>query len=279
MSKVRVTVATLPDAAEAARARSRLDQAGIKSYLAGDTAVRAHLHPPPDAAAFEIQVDALDAAEALQILDDLFESSTPSPAPRELIQQAHDEERPPSTRTLNAKRAFRAAIIGLLCPPVVVYASWLLLKVVCSHEELEARPRRLAWIAALLNVSIYVAGILLLLSPLLNPYANETNPLLFARPRQITGIWVRDDGSGEMKLWHTGKIQYREFVEPKCEFSGTWGLGDFALIFNVRRLSTPGHAFEQGRSYMWRVDHFDENEIVLHDAFGRWRYVRKRAER
>jgi hypothetical protein len=121
--------------------------------------------------------------------------------------------------------------------------------------------------------------VLFFFSPLINPFPNEVNPLRFARPRQITGVWVRDDGASEMRLWLNGKMHYRDLVEPRCEFSGTWGLGDFQFIFNVRRLRTPGHGFEQGRSYAWRLDHFTENEMSFHDAVGRWTYVRKNAEK
>jgi hypothetical protein len=273
MSSVRVTIGTFRDAAEAERVLFRLHQAGIKTFVSGD----ATSMPSEEARDTEIQVDALDAPEARQVLADVLETgATPHAGePPSLFGPA--EEPPESECSRNARRACRAAVVGFLFAPIELYASWLLLKVITSREELDAKGRQRAWLAVAANVAGYVFAVLLFLSPLFNSYPREANPLLYAHPRQITGIWVHEDGSSELKLWSSGKLHYRDIIEPKCEFTGTWGLGDFQFVFNVRRLTSPGHGYEQGHSYSWNLDFFDEGQIVLHDAHGRWRYVRKRA--
>jgi hypothetical protein len=131
MSEVRVTIASFRQAVDAARARDRLQQAGIKSFLAGQPTLVATLPAPAGAGTFGLQVAALDAAEARHLLDDLVESGSAPSSAKEPVAQDLDEERPLSARSQNAKRAFRAAIIGLLFAPMELYASWLLLKVVC----------------------------------------------------------------------------------------------------------------------------------------------------
>jgi hypothetical protein len=275
MSEVRVTIATFQHAVDAAKARARLQQAGIKSFVAGQPTLGAAQEPP--AGIFGLQVAALDAPEALHLLDDLMGAGS-RPSFKEPLARDPAEEAPLSARSQAARRAFRAAVIGLLFAPVELYASWLLLKVVCSREQLDARPRRQAVIAACLNLGLYGVIVLILFSPLINPFPNEVNPLHFAHPPQMAGIWVRDDGATEIRLWASGKMHYRDLEEPRCEFSGTWGLADFQFLFNVRRLSTPGRGFEQGRSYSWPIDHFTEHEMSFHDALGIWKYVRKKAK-
>jgi hypothetical protein len=274
MSDVRVTVATLRDRPAAERARRRLAQAGINSSLAEKTA------PTPSSQEtnlIELQVGGLDAAEAQQILADLDHANAAA-ITSEQLEPIQDEEKRLSSKSLLAERAFRAAIVGLLIVPVQLYASWLLVKVVSSREKLTARARRAAVRAAVVNASVYAFGVLLLFSLFLSPYPHEVNPLLYAHPAEITGVWVREDRGSEMKLLASGKMFYREIVEPKCEFSGTWGLGDFQFIYNVRRLKKPGHGYQQGRSYLWQLNHFNENEIVFEDGFGKYRYVRKNAD-
>jgi hypothetical protein len=275
MGEPLVTVATFGKAVDAAQARDRLEQAGIKVFLAGPTAAGDTAQPPADTPFVALQVAATEAPEALCVLEDVLETAASLSAPVHPFPDKVADESPSSTRAEDARRAFRAAVLGLFFPPVQLWASLVLLQVAFSREKLEARPRRQAVIAAVINVSVYLFVILLFLSPWINRYPGEVNPLLFAHPREMAGTWVHETGATELELRPNGRLRYLDLEEPNCEFSGTWGLGDFVFVFNVSRLTKPGHGFESGRSYSWQLSHFNEREIVLHDAFRKWKYVRK----
>ncbi len=153
MTSVRVTIGTFGAAAEAEHARVRLQQAGIQSYVVADARV------PVDAARRSaLQVNALDAPEAEQVLGDMLEnvggvhlSHTPT-----LFEAS--EGPPLSECSRNARRACRAGIAGLVFVPIQFYATWLLLKVITSREQLDAEGRRSAWLAVAINVAGYVFG-------------------------------------------------------------------------------------------------------------------------
>ena len=60
------------------------------------------------------------------------------------------DERPPSERELDAERAFKAAVFGLLIWPIMFLAVWLILKVVDSSGPMPARARRQFYVAVML---------------------------------------------------------------------------------------------------------------------------------
>jgi hypothetical protein len=175
-----VTVAVLDNPEQAALARNLLDAAGIPAYLADENMVGMAWHMGGAVGGIKLQVAAEDEEDARALLDKDFvaEPDTaiaqgPSPLPdrhRHAIAAGapgigrsapdvddDDDESPPTLREKNAKAALRMSIIGLVFPPLLFVAFYLLFQIVGSDERLEEKPRRDAWIAAV------VLGIVLLL--------------------------------------------------------------------------------------------------------------------
>ncbi|HZU35229.1 MAG TPA: hypothetical protein VFA18_04955 [Gemmataceae bacterium] len=63
-------------------------------------------------------------------------------------------EPPPNVREQTARRAVRGAVLGLLLWPLQLYVFWLLLRVFLSDEPLTPETRRLATIAACINLPV-----------------------------------------------------------------------------------------------------------------------------
>jgi hypothetical protein len=208
---------------------------------------------------------------------------------------AVEDEAPPSQRAENARRAFRAAVGSIVLLPLELFASrqtiavqmvsflpglilfpyttWLLCKVFNSTETLERKPRRLAIWATCINLSILLFGFLFLGSLFLPRTPWQPRPRDFAHPKEITGLWECKHAGVEMEIWPNGKFLYRQ-TEPQIEFSGTWGVGDFMLVFDVRRRQK-GDGFEEGQVYHFDIDHFNENEILVQGRAEKLRFVRK----
>ncbi len=187
------TIATYGDVVEANLARSLLESADIRAFLADEGTVGLAWHLTTALGGVKLQVadeDAKKAAAALFAQRDhhLNESETD-----DLLQGAGDDrthrvaggddrragneqavddlpepdshasefpdtvaETEPTLRELTAVRALRGAILGILLFPIQFYVFWLLLKIFVSEERLDPAPRRKAFVAALINVPFIV---------------------------------------------------------------------------------------------------------------------------
>lgn len=158
MSEPFVTVAEYLDRTQADLARERLHAAGFDETLVQfatqasadsqniQTAQNAH-------STYEVQVPQARASEARAILEGVDEQWPPSK--QEFYEEFDDADTPgtPQTeRERNAKRAYNGAVFGLVFFPLQLYAFWLLLKVILSEDRLDQEHRRLAIIAALINI-------------------------------------------------------------------------------------------------------------------------------
>lgn len=179
MSGELVTVATYNTSYEASMAKNCLQAAGVRAILADDITVGMAWHLGNALGGVKLQVQAEDAERAEQILaevrpetgveTDVAEGGEVDEHEAEGRPEFMPEEpsRPPSNwREENARRAVRCALLGLLLWPLQLYAFWLLMKVLVSEEPLTAESRRLAVIAACINIPFilvccWVLGLLL----------------------------------------------------------------------------------------------------------------------
>ena len=206
---------------------------------------------------------------------------------------AHNVDEAESTRSQNASRAFRAAVVGLVLLPLellvpkgqtafqvafflpalvlIPYSSRLLYLVYSSKEKLEPRARRHATIAAVLNASVFLFAVFMLISPLIP----RRDPR-FEYPREMVGAWVSADGAVEMELRKNGRLFYRAKGPPEIEFSGTWGL-DLHFVLKVRRVTKGADflPFPKDQFVAWSLHHYSDREIVFGGKEKQLRLVRK----
>jgi hypothetical protein len=183
MSQRLITIATFDTVVEGNLALNRLEDAGIVAFLA-DEEVGAIWTLANAIRGIKLQVEESDADEALVVLadkkgrfqvatpeldetetgHDWRERITPIDEHRIVAPPEHAETREPAhaetsdadpaltARELDAVRALRGAVVGLLVPPLQFYVFWLLFKVFVSEERLTADKRRLALMAAVINI-------------------------------------------------------------------------------------------------------------------------------
>ena len=83
-----------------------------------------------------------------------IEANDVQQAPSVGLADEDQSESPRSVREENASRAWRGAVLGLLCWPLQLYVFWLLLQVYVSEEPLRPPARRQAWAAAAINLPL-----------------------------------------------------------------------------------------------------------------------------
>lgn len=152
-------------------AKNCLEDAGFEVFLADAETVSVAWQLSNALGGIKLQVAESEAAHARIVLQERLdgpagdqeeltrEATATTPPPGEegeddpLIDDGSDEPEPESTgREKDAERAFRGAVFGLLFLPLQFYASYLLLKVLFSTEDLGGRSRGRARVAAAINV-------------------------------------------------------------------------------------------------------------------------------
>jgi hypothetical protein len=145
------TIATFTSGVEAAIAQQALAAAGIEAYVHGDAMAPTMWHLGVALGGVKLQGAAVDAAEALALLE---EARSGSFADDELGEDDEDTESEialaASAQDDAVHRALKAAIFGLLFPPLTFYAGWLLLQMRGSDATLSAKNRRHLSVAAML---------------------------------------------------------------------------------------------------------------------------------
>jgi hypothetical protein len=173
-----VEVTRFADPIEATLAKNQLEAAGIKAFLMDDTTVTMDwllsnaiggvkvVVAPQDLERAELILfgeekadpkDLAAAAEAAEPEEEVEEADEESPEASE-----EGDETTATPREVDAERAYKAAVFGLLLYPLQFYACWLLLAVYFSDERLEGTARRRAWVAAVINGCVFVLPVLVL---------------------------------------------------------------------------------------------------------------------
>ena len=156
-----VTIATFNDATQAAIASQHLEQEGIKTFLMDAETVTMAWQLSSALGGVKLMVARENADLAEEILDRVRETVREEEAAARFAVQPGDppgdppaepdlDDRPPSERELDAERAFKAAVFGLLCWPIMFLTIWLILKVIDSSGPMPARARRQFYIAVAL---------------------------------------------------------------------------------------------------------------------------------
>ena len=161
-----VTLATFPTPDRAGFLRNLLEAEGIHAYLADETAAGMMWLLNTAMGGVKVQVAESDVARATEILeehrqtiadlgDDAFAAEALSSAPLddipgEMNGPVPDDE--PDDVVVSptdelASRAFRAAGIGVAFFPVLIYAVWLVARLILSKDELSDRASRHLWFA------------------------------------------------------------------------------------------------------------------------------------
>jgi hypothetical protein len=173
-----VTVGRFHRLDEANFAKSLLDAAGIAAILVGDNTVGLAWHLSPALGGVRLQVRQQDAEVARAILRPPDSAAAAEPGassdgpdspltdldPQRLAEAEAEEQAAGrlTPREELAVRAFRAAIIGLVLPPVHIYATWLLLRVLLTRGRLPLRFWARLGVALVANAVAWTVFLLVL---------------------------------------------------------------------------------------------------------------------
>jgi hypothetical protein len=191
MDEPLVTVSTFSTPAEAELARNLLQERGIVAFVADAEAVATLWHLSPALGGVKVQVKESELQKARRVLasrpgrgvDDygLVKRSRRAPAPhREQPRDPDpDEKELESESDATAARAWKAAVIGLIFPVLLlhIYSVWLLLQLPWTGGALSPTGRRKAVAAAALDFLVFVALILFVRSLILPPPPQPWRPV------------------------------------------------------------------------------------------------------
>ncbi|MCI0380170.1 MAG: hypothetical protein L0215_21510 [Gemmataceae bacterium] len=294
MSDDLVTIAVLPDAAQANLARNRLAEIGIAAFLQGE---EASTSAAPFTGAFEgvkVQVAGKDAADARAFLErkpwqDASGEETAFAAP-ETIEALHraaleDEEPPLSEREQDALRAFMAAVWGMILWPLQIWAFLLLGSVLFSSERLEGLPRRRAKWAACINLPFIALGIFFVVTLFTGPFFSRTDIDLrdLPHPEVLAGSWEGEvaDEHGKtiirLELRKDGKLRWTESGGEETIAGGLWAYTDHRLYFRLDRFEKMNPIWQgwQGKVGAYEMERFTDLEMVLRGGDGKFALRRK----
>jgi Putative prokaryotic signal transducing protein len=173
-----VTVATFETPMEAQLARNQLDEEGIDAFLEGAETVVMFTNLGGAMGGVKLQVAAEDARRAQAILGQRLQSpdkpvrddygldreaSKTAIRARAFDVDEEEEELPESAADATARRAWRAAVIGLLVfPPLLhVYSLWQLLQIPAAEDQLSDAGKRRLYAAVALDAIVFGAAALL----------------------------------------------------------------------------------------------------------------------
>jgi hypothetical protein len=153
------TIATFSNGIAANLAKGRLEETGIRVYLADEQTVGLAWHLTNAIGGIKLQVADEDVDEARAVLaeqgDDEPVTGPPAIEENSVVDDADASDEPEITSTLReqtADRALRGALFGLLLFPLEFYVVWLLVKVFVSDEKLDRRRWRNAVVAAVISL-------------------------------------------------------------------------------------------------------------------------------
>lgn len=170
------TVATFNTVEEAALARNRLDEEGIKTFLENENTVQLFWHMGNALGGVKLQVADTEADAARAILaehhtdalmeHEFFQEEQSEECEGEALLQADTTEEPeqePNNRETNALRAYRSAIVTFAFFPFAFYTYWLIYNVVVADHPLRPEYQRKAVFAACVCIPIMLGHVLFIL--------------------------------------------------------------------------------------------------------------------
>jgi len=176
MAEDLITLATFPTPSEAGFFRSLLESEGIPSYLSDDATVGIHPLLGNTIGWVKLQVAERDVDRAIDLLESRKVGATEM-SPEEFTAEALEEpaetpepeaphepdadDVPEDPLERLAVRAFRSSVIGFAFFPVMIYAVWLLGRLIFSKGDWSPKTSRNAWQAAALV--LVMAGVVWLL--------------------------------------------------------------------------------------------------------------------
>jgi hypothetical protein len=161
-----LTLATFPNPESAGFVRGLLEGEGIRAYLADETATGMLWHLSNSIGWVKLQVAEADMPRAQEILDaqrqtladlgpeafaaaaaggDSADEFAATTADASAADEPDGELADPVDDL--ASRAFRASAIGLIFCPLLLYAAWLIGRLIFSRAELSPRASRKLWLA------------------------------------------------------------------------------------------------------------------------------------
>jgi hypothetical protein len=152
-----ITVARFTDPATAGLAQSRLEAAGIPSFLADEFTMGLAWHLNVALGGIRLQVAPEHADDVRLLLEEpglavetwQDESDAPSAIP-----VAEDSEEGP--RALLARRTVRAGVIGWILTPMLIYSLIIGIRSLAMRGELSVRQRTQLWLVTVLDLVLIV---------------------------------------------------------------------------------------------------------------------------
>lgn len=156
MTDALVTVAGFNTAAEAHILRGRLEEEGIRATVADEDTVNMAWHLGQAVGGVKVQVAAEDTDRARAVIAQLDARAKEAP----------DTAEDADPRDLTARRALRAAFLGILIPPLQLYSLWLVGRLAFTGDGAStAMQVRMAlsllldlWVVAWLVALLHAAG-------------------------------------------------------------------------------------------------------------------------
>lgn len=147
-----VTVARFDNDMDAALARQCLAGAGIAAFLADQSTVATAWHLTGALGGVKLQVAARDLDEATAVLAQAQAGELEVEGEWEVDEDERESEADANATSQDeaALRILKAAVFGLLFPPLTFYAGWLLLQPMQPSGPLSGKNRRRLVVAGLL---------------------------------------------------------------------------------------------------------------------------------
>jgi hypothetical protein len=282
-----VLAATFEDPAEAALARNQLESMGIRAVLGEENAANLGWAATGAEGGIKLLVADADLARSRYLLavkpwlekDEPEETAIATPENLQKIAVKDEDEEPPSPREQQATRAFKSAVLGLVLPPLIPYAIYLLGVVCFTRGKLQGRPRSHAVYAALV-LGMLLAGLGVVVGvAYLGPLGKDPGLRLLTHPAPLIGKWQGKTKANmvvDLDLDAKGNMRCKLTTAEVQEWTGSWAYDNHTLLLQVEKvLSGPP---PPNKFVGWEMDSMADgnNEMFLKDEGGLLRLVRQR---
>ena len=153
-----VTVSTYDMPTEAHLAKGLLEANGLTAFLADELTVGVAWHLSNAIGGIKLQVPETDVERAASILAAREDPSIVAEDGLGDLPEVEESEAdsPLSTADKTVDRAVRAALLGLLLPPLQLYSLWMLGRLTLSNQKVSLNKHRRIRLAIVLNLPMLV---------------------------------------------------------------------------------------------------------------------------